>query len=62
MITLFRRIRKKLIGEGGVRKYLLYAVGEILLVVMRNNCPVRDYLLVEIKRPTTTPCAARYNL
>ena len=34
MITLFRRIRQKLIEPGSVTKYLLYAVGEILLVVI----------------------------
>lgn len=34
MITLFRRIRQKLIASGSVTKYLLYAIGEILLVVI----------------------------
>ncbi|MFN1835248.1 DUF6090 family protein [Balneola sp. MJW-20] len=34
MITLFRRIRQKLIESGSVTKYLLYATGEILLVVV----------------------------
>ena len=34
MITLFRKIRQKLIGDGNIRKYLFYAVGEILLVVI----------------------------
>ena len=34
MITLFRRIREKLISSGSVTKYLLYAIGEILLVVI----------------------------
>ena len=34
MITLFRRIRQKLIDSGSVSKYLLYTVGEILLVVI----------------------------
>ena len=34
MITLFRRIRPKLIDSGSVTKYLLYASGEILLVVI----------------------------
>lgn len=34
MITLFRRIREKLIASGSITKYLLYAVGEILLVVL----------------------------
>ncbi|MFN1835246.1 DUF6090 family protein [Balneola sp. MJW-20] len=34
MITLLRRIRQKLIDSGSVTKYLLYATGEILLVVV----------------------------
>lgn len=34
MITLFRRIRQKLIDSGSVTKYLFYAAGEILLVVL----------------------------
>ncbi|MDX1591203.1 MAG: DUF6090 family protein [Balneolaceae bacterium] len=34
MITLFRRIREKLIASGSLTKYLLYAIGEILLVVI----------------------------
>ena len=34
MITLVRRIRKKLVDSGSVTKYLLYAMGEILLVVI----------------------------
>ena len=34
MITLFRRIREKLIASGSMTKYLLYAIGEILLVVI----------------------------
>ena len=62
MLRFFRTIRKKLIEEDNVRKYLLYAVGEILLVVMRNNCPVRDYLSVETNKTTTTSCAVRYNI
>ncbi len=34
MIKFFRKIRQQLIGEGKVRKYLVYALGEILLVVI----------------------------
>ena len=34
MITLFRRIRKRFIESGSMIKYLLYALGEILLVVI----------------------------
>ena len=34
MIKFFRHIRKKLIGENRFSKYLLYAIGEIILVVI----------------------------
>lgn len=34
MLKLFRRIRKKLLDEGNLRKYLIYAIGEILLVMI----------------------------
>lgn len=34
MLRFFRTIRKKLIDEDNVRRYLLYAIGEILLVVI----------------------------
>ena len=34
MLTFFRRIRKGLLGSGATSKYLLYAIGEIALVVI----------------------------
>jgi hypothetical protein len=34
MLTFFRRIRKSLLGSGAAGKYLLYAIGEIALVVL----------------------------
>jgi len=34
MLKFFRQIRKRLIEQDNVRKYLLYAVGEIILVVI----------------------------
>jgi len=34
MITFFRKIRKKMLSENKVTKYLLYAIGEIALVVI----------------------------
>ncbi len=34
MLTFFRRIRKGLLEGGRISKYLLYAIGEILLVVI----------------------------
>ncbi|MBO0329526.1 DUF6090 family protein [[Muricauda] lutisoli] len=34
MIKFFRKIRRQLLSENKIRKYLLYAVGEIILVVI----------------------------
>lgn len=34
MITLFRKIRRSLLDSGKVRKYLIYAIGEIALVMI----------------------------
>ena len=34
MLTLFRRIRKGLLGSSETKKYTLYAIGEIALVVI----------------------------
>lgn len=34
MIIFFRRLREKFVGEGNIRRYLIYAVGEILLVMI----------------------------
>lgn len=34
MMKFFRRIRRKLINEGKLKRYLIYAVGEILLVMI----------------------------
>ena len=34
MLTFFRKIRRSLIESGSARKYLLYAIGEILLVMI----------------------------
>ncbi len=34
MIKLFNKIRSQLIGEGRMRKYLFYAIGEVLLVMV----------------------------
>ena len=34
MRTLLRKLRKSLIESGGIRKYILYAIGEIALVVI----------------------------
>ncbi|HQU41083.1 MAG TPA: DUF6090 family protein, partial [Chitinophagales bacterium] len=34
MIRIFRNLRSRLIGGGAFRKYLLYAIGEIVLVMI----------------------------
>lgn len=34
MIKIFRNIRKQLLTEGSLRKYMLYAIGEIFLLVV----------------------------
>lgn len=39
MLRFFRHIRKKLMEQNKVRTYILYAIGEILLVLLGNNCP-----------------------
>ena len=63
MLTLFKRIRKSLIESGSARQYLLYAIGEIALVVVgilialqinnwneeRKNRKKEGFYLVELK-------------
>lgn len=34
MLKFFRRIRQKLIAERNLKKYLLYAIGEVLLIII----------------------------
>ncbi|MBK7873993.1 MAG: hypothetical protein IPJ74_26755 [Saprospiraceae bacterium] len=34
MLRFFRNIRRRLLDSGSLRKYLVYAVGEIILVVI----------------------------
>ena len=34
MLKFFRRIRQKLVNEGNLKRYLIYAIGEILLVMI----------------------------
>ena len=56
MLTFLRRIRRSLIESGSPRKYLLYAIGEIALVVIGilialqiNNWNEREKLLKKEK-------------
>jgi len=37
MIRFFRKIRQKLLDEGKLRRYLVYATGEILLVMIGSK-------------------------
>ncbi len=50
MLHFFRQIRQKLIIQENVRKYLLYAVGEILLVVIGILIAVQVNLALENSR------------
>jgi hypothetical protein len=34
MLKFFRGIRRKLLEDGSLRKYLIYAIGEILLIMI----------------------------
>ena len=34
MLKVFRKIRRRLIDEGSLKRYILYAIGEIILVVI----------------------------
>ena len=34
MIKFFRKIRRRLIDEGSLKRYIIYAIGEIILVVI----------------------------
>ena len=34
MLKFFRKIRQKLVDEGSLKRYLIYAIGEILLVMI----------------------------
>jgi hypothetical protein len=62
MLKFFRHIRKKLIEEDNVRKYLLYALAEILLNLLTKTCPVRDCIWVELMNPATAARAVRYDI
>lgn len=34
MLSIFRRIRQSLIKTGSFKRYILYAVGEVILIVV----------------------------
>lgn len=68
MIKFFRRIREKLINENNLKRYIAYAIGEILLVVLgilialqinnwnekRINKNIEEKLLIELKENLET--------
>ncbi len=47
MLNFFRKIRKGFIAQNKIKKYLIYAIGEILLVVIgiliALQVPVRGF-------------------
>jgi len=47
MISLFRKIRQKLLSQNQVTRYLVYAIGEIVIVVIWKSSPFMDSILVE---------------
>lgn len=49
-MKLFRRVREQLIGDGKVSKYLLYAIGEIILVVVGILIAVKINNINEAKK------------
>lgn len=63
MVKFFRRIRQKLLNTGRIRKYLVYAIGEVLLVMIgillafqvnnwnegKKRIAVERQLLIELK-------------
>ena len=62
MIKFFRKIRQNLLSEGKTGKYLKYAIGEIVLVIIgilialginenvknRNNLELRDLYIIQL--------------
>jgi len=68
MLKYFRKIRRKLIEEGSLKRYLIYSVGEILLVVIgillalqintwsnnSNEKKLEEYYLSQIVQDLTT--------
>lgn len=63
MINFFKRIRQKLLDERNLKKYLIYAIGEIILVMVGILlalqmswllCPVSPFNLTVINRQKPT--------
>lgn len=50
MLTILRKIRRSLIGSGPVKKYFLYAIGEIALVVIGILIALRINTWNEIRK------------
>lgn len=62
MLKFFRSFRQKLIIQENARKYLLYAVGEILLVGILIARPVRDIKSVTLMETNKPNRAVRYGI
>ena len=63
MIKFFRHIRQRLVADNKFSKYLIYTIGEIILVVIDKTilCPVRDNIRVAIFMKQN-PRAVRYEI
>ncbi len=53
MLKFFRKIRQKLIEQNKVRNYILYAIGEIALVVIGILIALRVNNWYEIRKTIT---------
>jgi len=62
MISLFRKIRQKLIDENKIESYLKYAIGEFLLVVIGKSSPFRNSIWVEEISKSSIHRAFRYGI
>lgn len=62
MLRIFQHIRKTLRERNKIRTYLLYTLVEILLKLPTKICPIKDYLWVEMLKPTPAVRALRYEV
>jgi hypothetical protein len=56
MISFFRKIRQSLLTENKVTRYLIYVLGEIILVLIWKSSPFRDLIRVEQTKNQIPPC------
>lgn len=62
MIKFFRKIRQKLLSENKFSKYLIYAIGEIVLVVIGILIALQINNLNEAKKTRTKEISYLANL